>query len=156
MSGELAARIARLEDLEAARAVAHRYVSVIDTGEFAALDTVFTPDAELVIPSGTIVGLAAIAEFYRTAAVRDGERKTHFVTNVSPRWLGPGDVELDSYFQFTGTGAGVSSVGWGTYQDRARVRDGTALLTSKRIELTMRTDLTRGWPGAGSSEGTDR
>jgi SnoaL-like domain len=155
VSGDLDARIARLEDLEAARAVVHRYVSVVDTSEFGALNTVFTVDAELVIPSRTIVGLTAIEEFYRGAAARDAELKKHFVTNVNPRWLSSGEVEVDSYFQFTGTGAGASSIGWGTYRDRARVRDGIALLTGKRIELTMRTNLVRGWPGAGSTERTD-
>lgn len=144
---DLAARLARFEDLEAARDVVLRYARVIDAGDPAALDTVFAADAQLAIPSGTRAGLAAIVDFYLTAAARDGERKMHFLSNVAPRWRASGRVEVDSYFLFTGTGAGASSLGWGTYHDRVTVADGDARITFKRIELRMKTDLAAGWPG---------
>jgi hypothetical protein len=145
-------RLRRLEDIEAARCVVTRYAAVIDSRELASLGDVFSADAELVTPWAHYRGIDEIRGFFTDALTRSREQRSHFVTNIEPTWIAPGEVRLHSYFLYVGAGGAASTIGWGTYEDRVRVDDDTALITFKSIALGRQTDLRQGWSGSSAKE----
>lgn len=139
-------RVQRLEEAETARNHLHRYAKTLDEPDPEAAAALFTEDGTLRTPRGDYVGREAIAAFYRDRLAADPSAKRHFITSPRTTWLGPGLVEIASYFLFTGRGAEESALGWGTYLDRIRVADGAALLECKTIVPHVNTDLRTGWP----------
>lgn len=139
------ARLQRLEECEAARNHLHAYASALDAPTPDAVAALFTEDGTLTIPSGTWEGRDGIAAFYRDRLGSDPSEKRHFIVSPRTRWLGPGSVEVASYFVFTGRGTDKSVIGWGDYLDRIRVVDGVPLFEAKTITPHVGTDLTTGW-----------
>lgn len=139
-------RVARLEEAELARNLLHAYAEVLDDPTPDAVAALFTEDGALSVPSGDFTGREAIAGFYRDRVGSGASEKRHFIANVRTRSIGPGRVEVASYFVFTARDPEASGIGWGTYLDEIEVRDGTARFARKTITPHVTTDLERGWP----------
>jgi len=137
-------RVRRLEEMEAARNHLHRYAATLDAPTPESVAALFTEDGVLRTRLGEFAGREAIAGFYRERLGADPSEKRHFIVSPRTTWTGPGTVEIASYFLFTAR-AGTSVIGWGTYLDRLRVEDDTALFTGKTIEMHMGTNLVKGW-----------
>ena len=141
---EIHTRLDRLETAEAARTVAARYATAIDTRDWALLESVFTEDACLHVPSGEFIGRHAVIGFYRKA-LDDAHDRKHFLVNNVITWVRPGEAHMHSYLLFTLAGDTKSIVGWGDYQDRIVVVDGVGLIADKTISLDVNTDVRSGW-----------
>jgi hypothetical protein len=141
---ELQTRLDRLETAEAARSVAAGYATAIDTRDWTLLESVFTEDACLHVPSGEFIGRDAVMEFYRNALGDTHDRK-HFLVNNHITWVSPGEAQMHSYLLFTLAGDTTSIVGWGDYQDRVVVVDGVGRIADKTISLDVNTDVRTGW-----------
>lgn len=142
----LLARVARLEEAELARNLLHAYAEELDDPTPEAVAALFTEDGVLSVPAGDVTGRAGITAFYRDRLGPESSEKRHFIMNVRTRPLGPGTVEVASYFVFTARDPDASGLGWGTYLDVVEVSDGTARFRSKTITPHVSTDLARGWP----------
>jgi hypothetical protein len=139
-------RLQRLEDAETARNHLHAYAATLDDPSPESVAALFTEDGVLEVPSGSFEGRAAITEFYRSRLTPEEGDKRHFLMNLRTRHLGPGLVEVASYFVYTSREDSRSGLGWGTYTDQVRVSKGTAGFQRKRIEPHVHTDLVAGWP----------
>jgi len=151
VTGDLASvldRLRRLEEIESARCHCYRYAAVLDDPTPERIAALFAEQGTLRTRRGEFTGRAAITAFYRDRLAADPSEKRHFVVNPAATWLGPGLVEISSHFLFTGRGADTSTIGWGTYLDRIRIREdvGSALFEEKTIALQVGTDLETGWP----------
>lgn len=140
-------RVARLEEAELARNLLHAYAEVLDDPTPEAVAALFTDDGVLSVPTGDHAGREAVTGFYRDRLVGASEKR-HFIMNVRTRSLGPGVVEVASYFVFTARDVDASGLGWGTYLDVVEVGDGVARFRRKTITPHLATDLTAGWPAA--------
>lgn len=142
MSEELRERIERLERRELARAAAIAYAEAVDAGDLAAVAAVFTEDATLTIPSGTLTGRVAIVDFFRSRLT--GSVKRHFLSNVV---VTDGDpLHVRSYYLFTSREKEASGFGWGHYRDDVVVSaSGHALLSAKVIEPDLAGSIDEGW-----------
>lgn len=140
-------RVARLEEAELARNLLHAYAEVLDDPTPEAVAALFADDGVLRVPAGDFAGRDAVAGFYRDRLV-GGSEKRHFLMNVRTRALGPGLVEVASYFVFTARDTAASGLGWGTYLDVIEVADGRARFRSKTITPHVTTDLASGWPAS--------
>lgn len=147
----LLARVARLEEAELARNLLHAYAEVLDDPTPEAVAALFTEDGVLGVPAGEFAGREAVAGFYRDRLAGASEKR-HFIVNVRTRPLGPGLVELASYFLFTAREPASSGLGWGTYLDIVEVADGVARFRHKTITPHVATDLSVGWGAAGAGE----
>lgn len=146
ITADLAARVARLEDAELARNLLHTYAEGLDHPDPDLLALLWTEDGVLSVPSGDLVGRAGVAGFYRSRIAADPSEKRHFIVSPRVRTLGPGLVEVASYFVYTARGDDRSALGWGTYLDRIRITDGDARFEHKTITPHLATDLANGWP----------
>ena len=104
----LAARLQRLEDLEAVRATVHDYCNRLDRGDFVAFGDVFTEDAELEMMGlarsldGTYRGRRSIVDdFYaRTADPSSYTAMTgHITTNMQIELDGDTATTLGYFFE---------------------------------------------------------
>lgn len=142
----LLARVERLEEAELARNLLHAYAEELDDPTPEAVAALFTEDGTLSVPAGDFTGRSEITAFFRNRTGPGTPEKRHFITNVRTRSLGPGTVEVASYFVFTSREPDASGLGWGTYLDVIEVADATARFRSKTITPHVNTDLARGWP----------
>lgn len=142
---ELAARLQRLEDIEAARGIFQIYAEVLDIPDAATVTRLFAPDAALHTPVGDFVGVSAIEDFYSSAFASDTSVKRHFIVNPRVVDTAPGQVRLESYFLYVGRADGASVIGWGTYDDLVDVSGPTPLFLEKTIAVHLGTDLATGW-----------
>jgi hypothetical protein len=155
VTGDLAARVERLELIEAARSLQARYADVIDAQAFGRLGEVFAPDAVVTAPGRRYVGLDAITAFYVEVHASDPSRRRHFVTNLEVDESGAdqGVVALRSVFLYTAGTGGESIIGWGTYRDSFVLVDGWLRIGSKQIEVEWRGPLSPGWGAAAGPDG---
>lgn len=142
---ELLMRLQRLEDAETARNHLHAYASTLDEPTPQAVAALFAEDAVLHVPGAEFRGREAIAQFYRSRFAVDPGDKRHFLMNVRTTHLGPGLVEIASYYLYTNRDKERSGLGWGTYLDHIQVTDGTALFTAKTMTPHLNTHLAKGW-----------
>ncbi len=142
----VAARLERLETIEAAREASWRYAAAVDGRDFDLLAAVFADDAVLTTRRGSRDGRDEIVAYYRNALADPVERK-HFLVNQTATWLEPGLARLESYFLYTYAGDDTSILGWGTYVDRVRVLDGVGHIEEKRISIDVHADSRIGWAG---------
>ena len=142
---ELAARVDRLERIEAAKAASARYGRACDAKDVALLaDHVFTPDVVLRVPGGEYRGLDDATAFYRAAFDAEPGTRRHFFANYVAEVTDAGEVELDSYFLFFSADRD-SVLGWGSYRDVVVVADGHGRIRAKTIVLDAHTTLGAGW-----------
>jgi uncharacterized protein (TIGR02246 family) len=128
-------RLDRLETIEAAREVLARYADACDAQDLDAVVGLFAPDAVLDIPGQPYQGTDEVRAFYQQAWEADPSQKSHFITNVKTRWLGPGRVAVDCYFLYTAAGDATSVLGWGEYQDVVSTAAGPASFERKSIKI---------------------
>lgn len=152
----LLARLQALEDAEAARNHLHAYAAALDAPTPAGLAALFTPDGVLHVGTDAHRGHDAVAEFYRSRTAADPSEKRHFITSPRTRSLGPGVVEVASYFLWTARADARSVLGWGTYLDEVRVVDGVARFAAKTITPHLVTDLAAGWAALSGSAAPPR
>lgn len=145
---EILARLQALEDAEAARNHLHAYAAALDAPTPASVAALFAPDGVLHVGADAHRGRDAVAEFYRARIAADPSEKRHFITSPHTRALGPGLVEVASYFLWTARADARSVLGWGTYLDEVQVVDGVARFAAKTITPHLVTDLAAGWPAA--------
>lgn len=141
---ELAARVRRLEDIEAARGVFLSYSRVFDAPDADRVIELFTPDATLTTPVGAFKGHEEIRGFYAWAIAAEPSVKRHLITNPQTTSLGGGQVRIESDFLFLGVGD-TSVVGWGSYDDVVDVSGDRPLFAEKTIKIDVATDLEKGW-----------
>lgn len=144
----LAERITRLEDLEVARGLLHRYALSVDTLGPEAVSLLWADDGVLQTTRGDFTGTEAIADFFRERFNADPSPKRHFVCEPLLTWIEPGRVLNTSYFWFTAQGTQSSVLGWGTYDDTIVITDGQARFARRHIEVVVSADPTKGWPRA--------
>jgi hypothetical protein len=142
------ARLERLELIEAAKAVTARYGRVIDAKDVAGLDSVFSDDVVLHLPSGDRRGIDAVRTFFAGAFEAEPGTRRHFIANQIAEVTADDEVRVQSYFFFVSVDA-HSVIGWGAYDDTVRGRGDAARISDKTIVLDVHTDLQRGW-GAGA------
>ena len=142
----LAARVQRLEDLDAVRATVHDYCNCLDRGDFADLADVFTEDAEL-----ELMGLARsldgtyrsrrsiIDDFYARTADPSSHRfmTGHITTNLQIDLDGDTATTLGYFFEIVDD----NLVLIGTYQHRLRRETDRWRFTFKRIVVRYRARL---------------
>jgi uncharacterized protein (TIGR02246 family) len=138
-------RVARLEEAELARNLLHAYAEALDDPVPEDVARLFAHDGVLSVPAGDFTGRDEITGFYRDRLAGASEKR-HFIMNVRTRMLGPGLVEVASYFVFTAREADASGIGWGTYLDVVEVAEGSARFARKTITPHLATDLDAGWP----------
>jgi 3-phenylpropionate/cinnamic acid dioxygenase small subunit len=138
-------RLARLEDLEAARGLLHAYATVLDDPDEDTVAALFAEEGVLTNARGTYRGRDEVAKGFRIAFDADPSRKRHFIATPKLTWVEPGVVESQAVFFFVGQAAGQSVLGWGAYDDRIAVAGGRALFLAKTITTHLRTDLATGW-----------
>jgi uncharacterized protein (TIGR02246 family) len=131
----VADRLDRLETIEAAREVLARYADACDAQDTEAVVSLFAPDAVLDVPDQPYRGAGEIRAFYRQAWEADPSQKSHFITNVKARWLGPGRVAVDCYFLYSAAGDATSVLGWGEYHDVVSTTAGSACFERKSITI---------------------
>jgi hypothetical protein len=146
VSGDLAERVARLEDCAAATDILHTWAAALDEPDLDTVLDLFLPDAVLSSPRRDATGHDEIREFFSQAWSYDPSSKRHFVMSPRVTWLEPGRVRLETYFYFIGRLPDSSVLGWGTYDDVVDVRGDRPRFASVRMESHLRTDLTTGWP----------
>ena len=141
----LAARVQRLEDLDAVRATVHDYCNCLDRGDFADLADVFTEDAEL-----ELMGLARsfdgtyrtrrsiIDDFYARTADPSSHRfmTGHITTNLQIDLDGDTATTLGYFFEIVD---GLLLIG--IYQHRLRRDPDRWRLAFLRIAIRYRSRL---------------
>lgn len=144
MSDDLAARVHRLELIEAAKAATVAYGAACDAKDVARLRSdVFTADVTLHLPGRDVTGIDDVADFYAGAFAAQPGTRRHFLTNQVAS--ADGDlVAIESYFLFLSADA-RSVIGWGSYRDVVvRASDGVRI-AEKTIVLDVNTDIVTGW-----------
>lgn len=145
MDDDTLARLARLEAIESARDVVHRYADAVDRADLEVLSGLFSADATLTSASGIRVGRPQIVDFYRRHFADHPRRGRHFVTNVTVNEASVAAVSCSSYFLFTTASGDESVIGWGAYTDTICSEGGTWRLTAKGIAVAFRGPLRDGW-----------
>jgi ketosteroid isomerase-like protein len=138
-------RLAALEGAEAARVALASYCSAVDAQDLVGVSALLDRAVVLSIGDMTVNGYDDVVKFFRSAFADDQSRKSHFVTNVAPRWLGGDVVHVDAYFLWTAGTDSQSIIGWGTYSDRVKVVDGAGKFTSIEIAIRHMGDIDDGW-----------
>jgi uncharacterized protein (TIGR02246 family) len=128
-------RLDRLETIEAAREVLARYADACDAQDIEAVAGLFAADAVLDVPGQAYRGSAEVRAFFRQAWEADSSQKSHFITNVKTRWLGPGRVAVECYFLYTAAADATNVLGWGEYQDVVSTAAGPACFERKAIKI---------------------
>jgi len=144
MTEELAARVQRLEDVEAARGLFYTYAKTLDDPDPDAVAALFTDDAVLQVPGGTFSGRQQIGDFYAQAFAVDPSLKRHFIVNLRVAGVRDRVVEFESYLLYIGRGD-ESIIGWGTYVDKVDVSGSRPAFAEKTIEIHHATTLAQGW-----------
>lgn len=138
-------RIQRLEDLEAARGLLHRYALAVDTIGPEGASALWTDDGVLQTRLGDFTGPEEIAEFFRERSEADPSVKRHFICEPLLTWIEVGRVLNTSYFMFTGQGTDSTTLGWGTYDDTIVITHGQARFARRHIRVVASGDPTTGW-----------
>jgi hypothetical protein len=142
---DLAARVRRLEEVEAARNMHHIYASTLDEPSAKTVAQLFAEDAVLNTPVGSFTGRQAIEGFYAAAFEADTSLKQHLIVNPKIVSAEPGRIRLQSYFLYLGRGNDASVIGWGTYDDTVDVSGPEPLFEEKTIGIIVGTTLDAGW-----------
>lgn len=142
---ELLQRIIRLEAAEASRKLACTYATALDGVDLELLDTLFTEDAVLEVPTQRFQGRAAVLGFFAEAFAAATVTKKHFMCNLDVEVTGPSSTHMSSYFLYTFAGQDTSVLGWGTYVDEVVIADGAARFRYKSISVDVHADVRAGW-----------
>ncbi|MFT4393556.1 nuclear transport factor 2 family protein [Gordonia lacunae] len=140
---DLAARLTRLEDLEAIRVLDARYCRHLDDGDWDALMTLFTEDGEFDGLSNPR-GKDAMREFF--AGLADGGLTSfwHFITNLEIEVDG-NDAVARSFLWQPCVLDGAASIAAGRYTDTLVKQDGQWLYRVKRVRFHFFGPLADGW-----------
>jgi hypothetical protein len=147
---DLATRLDRHDDIEAARGILFDYARTLDEPDPRTVGGMFAEDGVLHTTAGSWHGRTEIEEFFARAFAADPAEKRHLITNAKLTWLAAGQVRIDSYFLFVGRGADRSVIGWGTYLDIVDVSGAHPLFAEKTIDVHLNTTLDEGWAAAPS------
>lgn len=126
----LAARLERLETIEAARAALYRYAEGADTRDWDLLGSAFSDDAVMGLGEEEIRGRDAIVAALR-AMLPDAFVTRHLMVNPQVTWTGPGRATLTATVYYLHGGSGYEATGWGDYRDEVEVIDGVGRITRK-------------------------
>ena len=144
-NGGIEERLAAVEGAESARIILARYAAAVDDQDLGAVSSLLDHAVVLSIGEITVDGYKNVVDFLRSAFADDPSRKSHFVTNMVPRWLGDGNVHIDAYFMWTAGEESKSLIGWGTYSNRVKVKDGTGKFTKIEIAIRHMGEIGEGW-----------
>lgn len=128
----LAARLERLEAMEAARDTLFRYAQGADTRDWALLGSAFAPDAVMEMPDTEIHGREAIVAALRGMLPPEFVTR-HLIVNPQATCTAPGQVTITSTVYYLHEGRGFEASGWGTYVDEIVVVDGEGRITRKEF-----------------------
>ncbi|MFD4406223.1 nuclear transport factor 2 family protein [Nocardia sp. NPDC058499] len=143
---ELRDHVRRLQAIENARDHVHAYARTLDDPDPETVTALFASDAVLTTLSRTVRGAEEIRNFFESAFAADPSVKRHFIANVRTVWLGDSRVRVQSQFFFTGSGAGRSVLGWGSYDDVVDTGGDRPCFAEKGVVVEVSTDLASGWP----------
>jgi ketosteroid isomerase-like protein len=142
---DIEARLKRLEDIEAARAMFNIYASTLDEPDAKTVGQLFAEDAVLRTPMGDFQGRDAIEEFFGMAFKADPSVKRHFIVNPRVIDASDGTVRFHSDFLYVGRGDAQSIIGWGSYDDVVDTTGPEPVFREKTIAVHVGTDLASGW-----------
>lgn len=128
----VAARLERLETLEAARECLYRYAEGVDGRDWSLLASAFAEDAVLVMPGTEVAGRDAIVDGLRSMLPAEFVTR-HLVVNPRVDHVGEGLARVHSTIYYAHEGTGFEATGWGDYIDDVTVRDGVGLITRKEF-----------------------
>lgn len=128
----VAARLERLETLEAARECLYRYAEGVDGRDWSLLASAFAEDAVLVMPGTEVVGRDAIVDGLRSMLPAEFVTR-HLVVNPRVDHVREGLARVHSTIYYAHEGTGFEATGWGDYIDDVTVRDGVGLITRKEF-----------------------
>lgn len=126
----LAARLERLETIEAARAALYRYAEGADTRDWELLGSAFSEDAVMRLGEEEIRGRDAIVAALR-AMLPAAFVTRHLMVNPQVTWTAPGRATLTATVYYLHDGSGYEATGWGDYRDEVEVVDGVGRITRK-------------------------
>jgi len=138
-------RLAALEGAEAARILLAKYAAAVDAQDLKAISSLLDRTVALSAGEMTVEGYENVVDFFRSAFAADPSEKSHFVTNMTPRWLGDGLVNIDAYFLWTAGEEYKSIIGWGTYSTRVKIKDGTGKFTKIGLTIRHMGEIGEGW-----------
>jgi nitric oxide reductase large subunit len=138
-------RLAALEGAETARIILAKYAAAVDAQDLGAVSSLLDRAAVLSIGEMTVNGYENVVDFFRSAFADDPAQKSHFVTNMAPRWLGDGNVHIDAYFLWTAGEEFKSIIGWGTYSNQVKVKAGTGKFTKIELAIRHMGEIGEGW-----------
>lgn len=138
-------RLAALEGAEVARSLLAKYAAAVDAQDLRAVSSLLNRAVTLSAGEMTVEGYEDVVDFFRSAFADDPSQKSHFVTNMTPRWLGGGTLNIDAYFLWTAGEESKSIIGWGTYSMQLTVRDGTGKFTKIGLTIRHMGEIGEGW-----------
>ena len=137
-----------LADIEAIKQLKARYFRLMDAKDWAEFGEVFTHDAVLRGGDQEIAGRDAIVEF--VAAMSDGVRSAHqgFLPEIEiiGAVQASGIWAMSDYFEVRGTEPPVGFQGYGHYEDRYALKDGTWRISASRLTRIKIIPLAGGLP----------
>ena len=127
----------RTADYQAIVELLLNYGATIDSGDYGTLRSLFTEDAELILPAfGMVIGSAAIAKLIRKATA-DRVWQQHFIAVAQVNFSAPGQADavsnLISHSAIIAAPNQIIQIG-GCYFDRLVKRGGEWQIASKRLE----------------------
>lgn len=146
VDGELAARVAALEEKDEVRALIAEYCTINDKlTEIDELVDLFADDAVMVNPSGEHAGKAAIERYYRSFFDGTVEFARHHTMNQVIDILEPGVARHRSYFVALLGREGESKMALGCYDDHLVKTDAGWKFTHKVNKVLGVTTPEAGW-----------
>jgi uncharacterized protein (TIGR02246 family) len=126
----LAARLERLETVEAARSALFRYAQGVDTRDWTVVGSAFSDDAVLEMPGTEVRGRAAIVEAMQGMLPAEFVTR-HLIVNPQVEWTAPGRATVRATIYYAHEGSGHEATGWGDYVDDVVISDGVGIITRK-------------------------
>ena len=145
---------AELDAREQIRDLVARYNANGDSGRFAQMLDLFTPEAVMHIPSGSHRGIAEIEAMFTNAAKKTGDSDAavasfirHFTATLQIDLISADEATSRCYYQVL-TDQGLDH--WGRYVDRYRL-DGDRWRFSER-KVTVDGQIAGGWAAQNSAD----
>jgi uncharacterized protein (TIGR02246 family) len=145
----LAERLARLEDLEAIRALDARYCRALDEGDYETLVSLFTADGQF-IGLSRAQGHDELRPFFAGLADAGLTAFWHYVTNLEIELGTPDSATADRAWARSRLWQpcvqdGIAHIAAGRYQDVLHRVDGHWLYATKQVSFDYFVPLTEGW-----------
>ncbi len=147
MDGDFAARLRRIEDLEAIRDIKHRYFIALDKADWAGVVRCFTEDAEIDVGLGVQRGLEEIANIFHEVYVKAFDWWSHQASNpvidITSPTTATGTWELEGFVVTQSPATGLWTAVF--YEDEYRCDNGKWLISRSTVVPIFRCDVEVGY-----------